>query len=272
MSIIDSLVDAPLRAGRTCQCLVWPHAWGWVGRYDLSLVTKELLGGDPASPVKTREYWKPVGSSPVETPPGALDVGLWTAIGFLRGLMPYSRWMGQLRPRSNIRDGRDDRLSLADSWRRGEWRMGVRVMLLNYLKGVAPVPLARVIGGIPGWGLAPIALAPMVAHAVSPFLRSRGGRAIAVTLGVWTALAPWEGPTVLAVTLGVQSLLKAADAWSLALSMLAPVALLLMRRAGAANLVVWVGSVAIFPWRQSADLRQGIRPRPWILGIFERDR
>jgi glycerol-3-phosphate acyltransferase PlsY len=135
-----------------------------------------------------------------------------------------------------------------------------------------PVALARVIAGISGWGSVPIALAPMLGHAVSPFLRSRGGEAIAVTLGIWTALAPWEGPAVLAVSLGALSLLQAVDAWSSVLSMLALAALLLERGADAPILVVWMGNVATLLWRQWPDLRQAMGPHQWLLRLFERDR
>ena len=68
-------------------------------------------------------------------------------------------------------------------------------------KGALPVALAYYVFGVSGWGLMPVMLAPILGHAYSPFLRFKGGKAIAVTFGVWTALTVPFGPFVMAFSL-----------------------------------------------------------------------
>ncbi len=41
-----------------------------------------------------------------------------------------------------------------------------------------------------------IAIAPVLGHVFSPFLKFRGGKAIAVSLGVWIGLTIWKASLV----------------------------------------------------------------------------
>ena len=81
------------------------------------------------------------------------------------------------------------------------WRMGLWVLLFDILKGFAPaVFFPRWLGlsapetlGAEALGLA-VAVAPIVGHVFSIFLRFRGGKGVATSLGVFLALAP--GPKI----------------------------------------------------------------------------
>jgi glycerol-3-phosphate acyltransferase PlsY len=106
----------------------------------------------------------------------ALAVALWTVIGFLAGSLPFSLWIGQWSLRADIREFGDGNPGAANAWRAGKWRVGLPALLLDFLKGAVPVGLARWQAGISGWALLPIALAPVLGHAVSQFLRFRGAR------------------------------------------------------------------------------------------------
>jgi hypothetical protein len=67
---------------------VW-HPEGQVGRYVFVVGDKERLGGDPAFPLKMRDYWTPVGSSRAGITSGAVGVTalFLTVLGFLLGAM-----------------------------------------------------------------------------------------------------------------------------------------------------------------------------------------
>jgi glycerol-3-phosphate acyltransferase PlsY len=57
-------------------------------------------------------------------------------------------------------------------------------------------------------------------HAFSPFLRFRGGKGIAATFGVWSALTLWQGPCLLgALFLLGKFALRLRDAWTVMLGM-----------------------------------------------------
>jgi len=48
-----------------------------------------------------------------------------------------------------------------------------------------------------------VAFAPILGHAFSPFLRGRGGKAIAVTFGVWSAVTQFKVSLAYAITLAI---------------------------------------------------------------------
>jgi len=196
---------------------------------------------------------------------------LWTAIGLFLGSLPFSYWLGRLALRRDIRNYGDGNPGAANAWRAGTWRVGVPAVLLDYLKGVLPVSLACYRFGVAGWALLPVALAPVLGHAFSPFLRWRGGKAVAATFGIWTGLTLWEGPTVLGLSVAFFRSLQTVDSWTVMLGMAAVLCWLVLCRAGPPLLAVWCGNMAILAWKHRAELRRPPQWRPWLRRLLQRD-
>jgi glycerol-3-phosphate acyltransferase PlsY len=195
---------------------------------------------------------------------------LWTTVSFLLGAMPFSVWMGKLLLRTDVRSYGDGNPGAINAWRAGSYKSGLPALLLDYLKGAVPVSLASFKFGFAGWQLVVVALSPVLGHAFSPFLRFRGGKAVAVTFGIWTGLTLWEGPTMLGIFLGISFLLQRADAWSVILAMLGLLVYFLLRQADTFILIIWFGNALILVWKHRRDLRQGIGLRPYVLKPFRR--
>jgi len=195
---------------------------------------------------------------------------LWTATSFLLGAMPFSVWMGRLFLRTDVRSYGDGNPGAINAWRAGGYKSGLPAILLDYLKGAVPVSLASFKFGFTGWQLVVVALSPVLGHAFSPFLRFRGGKAVAVTFGIWTGLTLWKGPTMLGIFLGISFLLQRADAWSVILAMLGLLVYFLLRQADTFILIIWFGNVLILTWKHRRDLLQGIGLRPYVLKLFRR--
>jgi acyl-phosphate glycerol 3-phosphate acyltransferase len=87
-------------------------------------------------------------------------------------------------------------------WKAGGPRWGITAILLDGLKGLIPVSLALYQGEVSGWWVFPVSLAPIMGHVFSPFLNFRGGKALATTFGVWTALTLYQVPIVFGISLG----------------------------------------------------------------------
>jgi len=191
-----------------------------------------------------------------------LTIVLWTVLAFGCGAMPLSVWLGRLVLGKDIRSYGDGNPGAANAWRAGSWRLGAPAVALDYLKAAVPVGVARFRGGVAGWGLVAVALAPLVGHAFSPWLRFRGGKAVAATFGVWTALSPWQAPTALGLCLAALVLVQSVEAWSTLLGMLGLLTYLLLRRADAPTLAVWAGNALVLAWKHRSDLarRPGLRP------------
>jgi glycerol-3-phosphate acyltransferase PlsY len=139
---------------------------------------------------------------------------------------------------------------------------------LDFLKGALPVAAARSFGGVHGWELVPVALAPVVGHAFSPFLGGHGGKAIAVTFGVWCGLTLYEAPLVLGLLMILFYGVQAVDAWSAILAMLGLGVYLAVRNADAVLLTIWLGNLLILVWKHRHALRQPMRLHPRFLKLL----
>jgi glycerol-3-phosphate acyltransferase PlsY len=201
---------------------------------------------------------------------GAL--ALWTAIAFLTGSLPFSVWLPSLALRADVRRYGDGNPGSANAWKAGGWQVGFPALLLDYLKGAVPVGLAHYVAGLTGWMLVPVALAPVVGHAFSPFLRFRGGKALAVTFGVWTGLILGTGPLILGFFFALFYLVQSNDGWAALLGMMGFLGFLLVQGAGLPLLFAWGGNTLVLAWKHRRELRQPIRPRPWVERLVSRRR
>ncbi|MFC1713325.1 glycerol-3-phosphate acyltransferase [Candidatus Poribacteria bacterium] len=195
---------------------------------------------------------------------------VWIGIGLLLGALPFSLWLGRLILHEDIRQYGDGNPGAFNAWRAGGKLVGLPALLLDYLKGAAPVAMANFVSGVSGWWLVPVALSPVFGHAFSPFLRFRGGKAVAATFGIWTGLTLWEGPTVLGCLLGVSYSLQKVDGWSVILSMMGLLIYLQLRWSDPSILTIWLGNIIILTWKHRHDLGQRIRFRESILRTLRR--
>jgi len=126
-----------------------------------------------------------------------MGVILWTAIAGFSGSLPLAYWIGRWALGVDIRRYGDGNPGAMNVKRAGGWRWFIPALLLEFLKGAIPIWLARSMGGLSGWALFPMAMAAPLGHARSPWLGGKGGKAIAVTFGVWSGLTEWRIPMLM---------------------------------------------------------------------------
>lgn len=194
---------------------------------------------------------------------------IWAMLGFFTGSIPFSVLLSRLFLKDDVRRYGDGNPGGANAWKAGGWSMGVLVTLLDMAKGYLPVMLA-LNSGITGWEIVPVALAPILGHAFSPFLKFRGGKALAATGGVWFAL------------LGVK-------AFGIYLLLTLPVLAFQMEGAVAANagllsllvFVIWfenspslvvfaVLNICVVAWKHRRELFHPMQLRPWVVNLLTR--
>ena len=193
-----------------------------------------------------------------------MSIVIGTLIAFVAGSIPFSVLLGRWLARADIRRFGDANPGAANAWKAGGAKIGVLALLLDFLKGAIPVGLAHFAAGLRGWALVPIALAPILGHAFSPFLGFRGGKAVAVTVGAWSGVTLAEGPIVLGLFFALFLAVQTANAWSVILGMLGLGVHLALRGFEASVLAIWIVNLAILLWKHKHDLREPIRPRAWI--------
>jgi glycerol-3-phosphate acyltransferase PlsY len=184
--------------------------------------------------------------------------------------MPFSLWLGRLVTRTDVRQVGDGNPGATNAWRAGGWPVGVAALLLDYGKGAVPVGLATFVYGVSGWGVVPVALAPVLGHAFSPFLHFRGGKAVAATFGIWTGLMLGEAPILMGILLGLFYLVQTADAWAVVFTMLVFLAHLLLRRVDGVLIAVWAANLGLLLFTHRTALRRPIRPRAWVARLAGR--
>lgn len=183
----------------------------------------------------------------------------WVILGYLLGSVPFSALVLRKMRGVDFRHIGDGNPGAANAWKVGGWQIGMPALLLDYLKGAIPVTLAHFVFAIDGWGLAAIAVAPVMGHACSIFLRFKGGKALAVTFGIWTGLTLWEAPVILGALFVLGILLVKGHAWVVIFGMLGLLLYLLLRDADPILLTAWSADMAILTWKHWSEL--GTLPR-----------
>jgi glycerol-3-phosphate acyltransferase PlsY len=194
----------------------------------------------------------------------------WVVLAFFIGALPFSVWIGRLALHVDVRDYGDHNPGATNVLRAGGRAWALVALFLDVAKGVMAVELAWTLGGW-RWSEHPaafvaLAVAPVLGHAYSPFLRFRGGKAVAVTFGVWMALTLGGAAIVWIATLLSVYLILDVDGWVVLLSFASVLVYLLVTDLGVAYVAIWALHAAILAWRHRADLAR----RPHIVPRWRR--
>ena len=175
-------------------------------------------------------------------------------VGSLSFAVIVSRALGLADPRS-YGSGNPGATNVLRS---GSKKAALATLLLDALKGVVPVLLARWLEGAGGWGaqtVAAVALAAFLGHLWPVFFRFQGGKGVATAAGVLLALNPALGGIVLAVWLVVAWVTRYSSLAALTAAVAAPLVQLLMWGAQADLLAVAPMSLLLI-WRHAANIRK----------------
>ena len=181
---------------------------------------------------------------------------LWVFIAYLSGSMPLSLWLGMLVLHTDIRTYGDGNPGASNVFRAGSKFWGTLAMLLDGFKGAIPVWIAIYALGIEGWWLTGTALAPILGHAFSPFLKFKGGKALAVSFGIWAGLTLYQVPMVMGITFGIGLLIFTIEGWAVMLGMAAVLLFLFISGAETTLMGVWLGTTLILAWTHRVDLQK----------------
>ena len=123
---------------------------------------------------------------------GALGV---IAVGYLLGAIPVGLVVGRMVGGVDLRDYGSRRTGATNAMRTLGSGWGAAVLVLDLLKGLAAVLVARVLFDAPSaeageWVAAAAGLAAVIGHNWSIFISFTGGRGVATTGGSLLALSP----------------------------------------------------------------------------------
>jgi glycerol-3-phosphate acyltransferase PlsY len=107
---------------------------------------------------------------------------------FLLGACPFSVWIGRKVLGKDITKYGDGNPGAANVFRAGTVTLGITALIMDIAKGIPFIWLGYYALHLPFSNLLFIGICAILGHAFSPFLKFKGGKAIAVTFGVLIAL------------------------------------------------------------------------------------
>mgnify|MGYP001332694955 CR=1 FL=1 len=194
-----------------------------------------------------------------------------TIVCFLCGSLMFSYWIGRLL-KLDIRRIGDGNPGAANLWSGAGYRFGLLGVALDFLKGYIPVLIIVNSGILTEDELIPVVLAPVVGHAFSPFLKFNGGKALAVTFGVWSALTLFRVTLCYAIILAILLLVtrwikggerstSAEDGLQTTMGFMLLSVYLLYAGYPAYARWIWLGNFLILVWKNREALAQLIKDK-----------
>ncbi len=120
-----------------------------------------------------------------------MSMPLWVVIAYLIGSIPFGLVLARLFADFDPRTAGSGNVGATNVTRTCGRKAGALTLLCDLLKGFIVVGLAR-WSGLDVWGLSLVALAGVCGHVFSVFLRFKGGKGVATTVGVLLPLAFWQ--------------------------------------------------------------------------------
>jgi glycerol-3-phosphate acyltransferase PlsY len=152
--------------------------------------------------------------------PAFIQTALVFLFSFLLGSLPFSVWLGRLFLHRDVRRYGDGNPGTMNVFRAGSPVLGVLVLILDIIKGVLPPLIVLSMAEVTNLNLFISGVAPVLGHAFSPFLKFKGGKAIAVTFGTWIGLTTWQVPLVAVSTILIGKYLLDSEAWALMIALI----------------------------------------------------
>lgn len=184
-----------------------------------------------------------------------MDVLAYTTLTFLIASIPYSLVIGKLVFGVDIRQYGDGNPGATNLFRATNSKFWYIVgVLADAAKGTFPVGIAFWFLGWHSFEIVPIGIVAILGHAFSPFLGFNGGKAVAITGGVWAGITLYEIPVLIGFLLFFwYKSLKESD-WVVVIMMLGVGLYLWLINASHALLTLWFGNFLILVYKHRASL------------------
>lgn len=198
-----------------------------------------------------------------------MDILFWIIIGFICGSLPFSVWLSKLFLGLDVRQFGDGNPGATNVFKAGSPILGIITLLLDVTKSALPIGICYSELGIRGLPMVLIALAPLTGSIFSPFLGFRGGKSLAVALGIWIGLTTWQVsvPAVTGILIG--TLLLSSAGWGMLTSMGVILITLLIWIPLPLFIWIWFGVTALLSWTHRRDLSTKPKLKPKIENLLQ---
>jgi glycerol-3-phosphate acyltransferase PlsY len=171
----------------------------------------------------------------------------WILTTYLIASIPFSVLIGYVFLQVDIRDYGDGNPGASNVKRAGgNIVLTILSVLLDGFKGLFPVGILYWIYGWSGYEIVPVALAAILGHSFSIFLRFKGGKAVAITGGIWVGLILLEAILIIPTMLTYWFWSIEENEWAVMFMLLSLLLYLLLTRPdNYPLLLIWMGNMLI---------------------------
>ena len=159
-------------------------------------------------------------------------------IAYVLGSIPNALWVGKTFKNIDVREHGSKNTGSTNAARVLGAKLGIFTLILDILKGALPTYLGIVLGanlltritGIDKLDIIVIGMAAILGHTFSLFLKFKGGKAVATTLGVFLVLVPYAILILLVVFFVIFALTKYVSLASIVSAVALPITVYLTTR------------------------------------------
>ena len=194
-----------------------------------------------------------------------MNMTIWWAalLGYILGAIPFGLLLTRIGGAGDLRSIGSGNIGATNVLRTGRKGLAAATLLLDLLKGLAAVLIARALfPGNPELAAQAAAAGAFIGHLYSIWLRFDGGKGIATLAGIMFGLF-WQGGLVYAaIWLGVLAILRISSLAGLLAAASAPIAALLFGREWLVPLLLAFLVLTLWKHRPNViRLLQGQEPR-----------
>ncbi len=193
-----------------------------------------------------------------------MDWKVWAipALAYLVGSFPTGVVLSRKKFGIDVRDMGSGNIGATNITRNFGWRAGVITFLIDFMKGYLGLKMAEAWYPEWPWVATCAGAAVVFGHCFSVFLRFRGGKGVATTLGCFAAMVPLVA-TLMAVTYVILlAITRVSAVGSLVAIALSCVAVLLLPTAAPVKMLVYLCSAIVLVRHRSNLRRLIVRQAP----------
>ncbi|MFH1953778.1 MAG: glycerol-3-phosphate 1-O-acyltransferase PlsY [Pseudomonadota bacterium] len=177
---------------------------------------------------------------------------------FLLGSLPFGKLISQWAGQIDITRLGSGNIGATNVSRALGLKWGILTLLLDLLKGFIPLIIYALAYSDSDLELAILGLSALIGHQFSPFMRFRGGKGVATSLGVFLAIAPSHALIALAFFILTVYLTDFVSLGSLLAALLIPILFILSGKSTALTLTALIMAALVF-FRHKANILRLIK-------------
>ena len=178
------------------------------------------------------------------------------AVAYLVGGIPFGYLLVRLKTGQDVRSLGSGNIGATNVLRTTGRSVAIATLLLDIAKGFFAVWLAALLTGHSDLWMSAAALAVMAGHSYPPFLKFRGGKAVASFIGAFLCLTPVPLAATLAIFVPVVAVTRQISMGSIVAAGSLPLAVWLILHPTAPVLIASLVAAAFIVYRHSSNIER----------------